>query len=64
MNKKLLSPIARGAPGKYAAPYHQQRRTEGLYTGAGDKQCRSLTMAGKHALKRTNMKCINARGIV
>lgn len=33
-------------------------------TGVGDKQCRSFTMAGKHALKRTNMKCINASGIV
>lgn len=37
---------------------------KGDYTGAGDKQCRSFTMAGKHALKQTNMKCINARGIV
>lgn len=37
---------------------------KGTGTGVGDKQCRSFTMAGKHALKRTNMKCINASGIV
>lgn len=35
-----------------------------IHTGAGDKQCRSFTMASEHALKQTNMKCINALGIV